>query len=337
MELPPPLPPAPAFKDQRTGLIVFGLLLLLFGAGLFFSAIAIALAGFFPAPAQVTSSPPPTVASAITTSLMGALLITLGLGSFRRRRWARALILVGAWISLCAGLLALPLMVMQAAGMEQIFRQMEAAQPTDAPPMPQAFIVVMQVLLVATSVLFYVILPAVVIWFYRRPAVRLTCEAHDPVERWTDRVPLPVLALVLLQAFGGAMLLTNIPVYGRAFLGFGHLLTGAVSYASWILFGLGSLAAAVGCARLNRTVWLAYVVVLLLGTVSTIVSFASVDITDYYRAAGLSEQQIALITAQPIGRSGVMTAIAAVSGAAMLAFTLSLHRHFARVTPASSP
>ena len=60
---------------------------------------------------------------------------------------------------------------------------------------------------------FFVILPAVWIFFYKSRQVKATCEARDPVARWTDACPLPVLALCLwflffrlglvLQVYGG--------------------------------------------------------------------------------------------------------------------------------------
>lgn len=82
-----------------------------------------------------------------------------------------------------------------------------------------------------SAVLFYLVLPALFVLFYRSPNVRATCEAHHPRPSWTDRIPLPVLALVLLHGFGALSVPGTVLAYG-ALPVFGLVLTGA---RAWLL------------------------------------------------------------------------------------------------------
>ena len=69
--------------------------------------------------------------------------------------------------------------------------------------------------------LFAIVLPLILLLFYRKSDVRETCRQRDPVERWTEQVPLPLLAASLLFGFGALYYgLTGIaapffPFFGR--------------------------------------------------------------------------------------------------------------------------
>jgi hypothetical protein len=60
----------------------------------------------------------------------------------------------------------------------------------------------------------FVLLPAIWTYFYRSPHVKATCEARDPVARWTDACPLPVLGFCLWLLFSVPMLLV-MPISGH--------------------------------------------------------------------------------------------------------------------------
>ena len=65
------------------------------------------------------------------------------------------------------------------------------------PAMPAAAIGVIMVITCLMFGFFFIALPAVWIFFYKSRHVKATCEARDPVTRWTDACPLPVLGLCL--------------------------------------------------------------------------------------------------------------------------------------------
>src|SRR5258708_33744181 len=100
--------------------------------------------------------------------------------------------------------------------------------------------------MVVAMFVIYVVIPGAMVLFSRSTHVKLPCEARDPVPRWTDRCPLPVLAVVLIQAFGAVGMLLMLPVYGRAFPLFGLIITGLPAVAMSLAFAAFSLYAARG-------------------------------------------------------------------------------------------
>lgn len=227
---------AAATKDRSTGLVLFGLLELaiglfaLAGAGLSLVASAFAPAA---APAQ---SGRQLAFGIVFYVAVAALFVTLGIGSLLARRWARALTLVVSWIWLVLGVASLLaflfLMPVMRATTAKALEQAAAQHPTAGPgPDPALLGAVAFGCTIAFLVLLGIVLPAVFVLFYRSPHVRATCEARDPRPRWTDRLPLPVLSLVLLQAVGALSVLGSVLGYG-AIAPFGLLVTGA---GAWLL------------------------------------------------------------------------------------------------------
>lgn len=316
--LPPPVAPsAPAYKDQRTGLIVFGVFLLLAASVFLLSA----LSTLFLAAVKPANVPPTSAAAAFTPAALGAVLLWLGLGSIRGRRWARALILAGAWIALCAGAIALPVLVLTARSLGSLMQQQGQTLPAGA-------LLAVQVITVATGLIFYVVFPGLLVWFYRRESVRLTCEQRDPSPRWTDGLPLPLLAFIVLQAYGGGTVVFTAFQFGGAFPLCGTLVQGAPSYLAWFALGAAQIASAWGCARRDRRWWLAYFFGLVLVSTSSVVSFATLDFLEFYRVAGLPPQQLALIANSPLLQPGVLVSITVLGAVAMLIFTLVVGRYF---------
>ena len=64
------------------------------------------------------------------------------------------------------------------------------------------------------------VLPAGFLLFYQRASVCATCQRRDGQVRWTDRCPLPVLAVSVLMAFSALCMLSMavgwpvFPVFG---------------------------------------------------------------------------------------------------------------------------
>lgn len=122
--------------------------------------------------------------------LAGAWFLIMGIGSIQARRWARALILVSAWPWLCWGVLKVLFM---------IWTMVNSPVPMLANGRLDTF-TIMRIVAFGFAVFFRVILPAALIIFYRRPDVKATCERWNPQPCWTERVPLPVLSLILIVA-----------------------------------------------------------------------------------------------------------------------------------------
>lgn len=108
---------------------------------------------------------------------------------------------------------------------------------------PGAMVVVMVIQIVFLSA-FFILLPGGLVLFYRSRHVRETCETRDPVRRWTDGCPLPVLAVTCLL-WWGALMMFVMPLTGLGMLPFfGMLLTGlpgalAMIGMACVLFWIG--------------------------------------------------------------------------------------------------
>src|SRR5271156_3567557 len=100
------------FHDRKTGLIIFGVLLILLGCGagmlvplmLLGAMLPVHAAGVEPTPIRLL------LPGVFVYLLLAVAFIWLGIGSLLCRRWARALALIIAWTWLLSGLMVLPCM-----------------------------------------------------------------------------------------------------------------------------------------------------------------------------------------------------------------------------------
>jgi len=139
---------------------------------------------------------------------------------------------------------------------------------------------------------FFVILPAVWTFFYNSRHVKATCEARDPVTRWTDACPLPVLGFCLWLVFSVPMMLI-MPIAGHCVMPFfGIFLTGVPaamlclaiaalwSYAAWLLY------------KLDVRGWWLILIALCVFMVSALMTLAQHDMMEMYRLMGYPEAQM---------------------------------------------
>lgn len=269
----------PAHRDRRTRLLVLGVLLVVLGCG------AILLGGLTLVSFAVTSRlattpqlrPAQMVPSLLAYPAGGAILITLGIGSIRCRRWARPLVLILGWSWLLMGSAAL---VMLFGLAPEILRSMPSADP-------QVTHVIVGCM-GAVNGLLGILVPLLLVTLYRGPDVRATCETLDPKPRWTDRVPTPLLGLCVWMgsaAFG--MLVSS----GYAVFPAGPvLLTGASAVA--VDLALAALWAyfAIGLARRSRTAWWAAVATSLVTAAWAVFAFPRTDFAAMERAMGFVQR-----------------------------------------------
>lgn len=143
----------------------------------------------------------------------------------------------------------------------------------------------MQVIVLIFLLFFYLIIPGTLFLFYRSPHVKRTCEAKDPRERWTDRCPLPVLALSLFAAFGAGMILMILP-FVRAFPVFGLIATGLSGVVLMVAYAGTMLYIAWGLYRLRIGAWRLYLVLLVVVTLSGLATVWNGDMQELYTKMG---------------------------------------------------
>jgi hypothetical protein len=160
--------------------------------------------------------------------LIAIVLIPLGYGHLKTRRWARRLSLALLWVWLIVGA---PLTVV-------IFFVLSASKDISLGAAIAA---------IAALALSYLVLPAVLIRFYRSQDVKLTFETRDPGPSWIEQVPLPILVLGLLDLFYVVVLHIPIlfnglfPLFGRFLSGMQGILYLDLSIACLIFLAWGTI------------------------------------------------------------------------------------------------
>jgi hypothetical protein len=322
MDLPlPAIPAASDFKDRHAWLIVFGIFEIMLGA---FCALMIPLTFFAQIAGARRLGHPFDFATVVPGMMIFAVasigLIWLGVGSALARRWARALLLCFGWMGLGVGLITIAILVPILGSMNELMQQ-------PGREVPAAALVFAKVFAAATVFVFYVLIPGVIVLFYRGENVRLTCEVRDPQTRWTDRCPLPVVAASILLVFGALCLVIS-QRFGAVVPLMGSLVTGWPARVFWFGWAAFSLYAARGFYRLERRVWLIYCGVMLLFSISSFVTLTRVDVLDYYRAMGMPSWQIEHLAQSPVIRNGMLLRVCGLCVLPYFGYLFYLRRFF---------
>jgi hypothetical protein len=281
-------PVPPLHKDRSAGLMVFGIFTILLGGlcGLF---VPMMLLGQLAAAKTTQTSISALLPAVMMYGGLAVALVWLGIGSIKARRWARVLLLIFSWSWLGMGLVVLALM---AFVMPKIMANVPAGGTANQPAMtPEMMAAAMTVMLVVFGVIF-VILPAAWVFFYKSQHVKATCEIRDPVPRWTDACPLPVLGFCLWLLLGVPMMLV-MPLSGHCVMPFfGMFLTGlpgalfclAVAviwgYSGWSLY------------KLEPRGWWLILIALVASMVSGLLTFARHEVVEMYELMNYSPAQI---------------------------------------------
>ncbi len=274
------------FKDRRGGLIFMGVLQIVIGA-VCALLVPLMLLSLFVARKGDPDAVGAPVAAMVTPVLVygfgAAFFISMGIGSIRARRWCRAIMTVVSWIWLIVGLQALLLWIL----MIPTLREQMASSPV---PPGSTFIRFFVMFVGAVLGVLYIVLPALFAAFYSGRNVKATCEYYDPQPRWTDRCPLPVLAVIVLLMYG----MVSLPMmlaYGVVPF-FGILVTG-VPAVIVLLAGIALLFVVVRWVyRLSVAGWWGAVGLTTFGALSYCITFARVDTEAFLRTMGFTAKQL---------------------------------------------
>jgi uncharacterized membrane protein len=271
------------------------------------------------------------VLSVATYALAAIVFITLGVGSIQARRWGHALTLILSWVWLIGGAVST---VMLTVFMPAGFMAGIQASGGSSADMPRGFIAVMLTIFIVFAAIFLVALPIAFVVFYRRKDVEETCRRRDPVERWTDRCPLPVLAVTLLFG-GGAVYYTLMSFTTPMIPFFGKYLTGVRGGAACLFLAVLDAFLATFLFRLKLTGWWIAVVALLVRVASAILTFLRGGLLDVYSKMGMSSKQLEMMSVNPALRPGVMIWSSLVFTLLFLGYMIWIKRYFVRPAPAS--
>jgi len=314
---------APEHRDRTTGLVAFGILVVLTGV---LCAAMIPLTLLVLALQETLGELGATPMSARTVipglTLYGALavvLVWLGIGSIRARRWARPLLLVIGWLWLATGVVGLVVMVLIAP---QLYADM-----VDAGALPAGAMVLVQLVTYGLVCVLYVILPAALVLFYRSPDVEATCRARDPRPRWTDAFPPSVLSLLVLYVLT-VYLIVLMPVYAVIVPFFGTVLTGAPAWIIMVLCTAACVWLTWSTYRLEPGAWWASVVLVSVASLSAMVTFVRVSPAEFYAASRIPSEQLALLHQGGLDRPWVVLGIVFLTWASFVAYMVYVRRFF---------
>ncbi len=312
----------PVFKDRRTGLMIYGIFEIIAGA---LCALFIPLMFLGQALTQARTGTQPQyrqmLPGLLVYTTLAVLLVVLGIGSIRARRWSRAFGLILGWSWLLSGGIGL---IVYAFVLPKVL----ATVSVGGPPLPPALKLVILVAGLAFSAVLMVLIPLAVVLFYRSPHVRATCEARDPTIRWTDKCPLPVLGLSLWLAAGGVFMLVMPLAYSGAAPFFGVLLSGIAGSMFYLCMAICFGFLARGIYRLDPVAWWLVLAVSVLVGVSNLMTFARIDPRELYRLMGYSQAQLQQLQGLNILNNDLMACLSAIGILPMLAYLLYVRRFF---------
>ncbi len=279
--------PDPGYSDRKTGLVLFGIAEIMLGALCAFAVPMVLIGQIFARRGPELPHPPPVLPALTMYALMAAVFVWLGIGSILARRWARALILCLSAVALCGG-------VIGCAALAFILpRILDTVAQNSPHPMQPAALAVMKAVAMGTVFVMYVVIPGLLFLFYRSPNVRRTCEVHDPVERWTDRCPLPVLAMSVLLGFA-AVIMLGLVGGSPAFPVFGTVVTGGSKLILVILVAALLLYLARGLYLLRMSVWWIALATLGVSAVSNAMTFWGGNVGELYQKMGIDSRGAAI-------------------------------------------
>jgi hypothetical protein len=276
------------FQDRKTRLLVFGILQVIFGG---FCALMVPFMILGIVMSAVTKKDAAAEGPGLQMIIPGILFyvllavwfIWMGIGSIKTKRWARALILVSSWLWLITGTLGFVFMLLFLPAM---FDKMgETGQ------MPKNMAVIMKCVMMASMAVIYVIIPGLLVLFYSGKDVKATCEHRDPHIRWTDRCPLPVLAVTVVCAFWTASLPFT-AAYGWVIPFFGVILSGVQGAIAVCVLFLLLIYIARGLYKLDIKAWWCAILVTVGWALSTMITFSLVSMQAFYEKMNFPEQQL---------------------------------------------
>lgn len=311
-----------SFKDRSARLVVFGVVaaclgLASFGLGVLQSALIFA-GRLLPGSEALPTDAASYLSGTLVYFLVGLAFVSVGIGSIRKRRWVRPLMLTLAWSWLACGLLL--------AVLAPLF--LDALLVASPNPAPVEAMVLVKLFLLCLIGFGGVLLPAAFVWAYSDPDVFRTCAALDPRPAWTERVPGPVLGL---SAGLAACAVVALPLLLRPVVpAFAVVLTG------WPA-GLAILAGSAACAYLARSTyrlepsgfWGTVALMLLIG-VATTVSLATLEPAALFGALGYAKMEPYSPEGPDSPTFGPAAWAAVVVTLLSLLYMASIHRHFIR-------
>lgn len=315
--------------DRSTGLVIFGVFQIILGLLAALMIPMVVLGAFVSRLAPGGGMRPGQFVSALGTyGFIAGVLIVLGIGSVQTRRWAHALTLITSWYWLIVGGLVTVLLT---AVTPVTFRAALRAQ-RDLPNAPPAelstgVMAVVITLIIVFAAFFLIVVPLAFVIFYSRSDVAATCRLRDPVERWTDRAPLPVLGATVVFLVG-ALYSFMVGLTAPVFPLFGRYLTGLPGTACFLALVALDAYLAVAFFRLKTAAWWIAILTVPIRVFSMALTYVRADLMQAYSKMGFSDTQLNALNANPVLRSHVILFWSLISMVLFFGYLLWIRRYF---------
>jgi hypothetical protein len=325
----PPAPEVPSYRDRGSLLVFFGVIQIILGLLAALMVPLAALGAFMSHFAPGGGMRPGQFISGVAVyALIAIALLCLGIGSIQAKRWAWALTLVTSWYWLVSGVLGTVLLTaVLPLFMRAALQAQRNAAGTPSPEISTGVMAVILTILIVIAAFFLIAVPIALIVVYSRRDVAETCRHRDPVERWTDRVPLPVLgASVVLATHAVAMLFTG---FGTPlFPFFGRHLYGVTAMGCFVLVAVLDAYLSVAFYRLQSTGWWIAAIITPIRLLSMALTYIRTDLMDAYSKMGMSEEQLRMLNSSPISHSHATLWWNLLSVVILYGYLLWLKRYF---------
>ncbi len=318
-------PIAPDDADRSTRLMLAGMLACL--CGLFAVMMAALNMSTLGHPRAHVMNTPVDIKYTVFFLLAAVAFVWLGIGLAKARRWAWTLTVVLSWMWLIFGALGLATVMFFMSQMKD-----EAIVPHGGAKVASSG--AMTAMMIGFGVFgacIAVLMPVVFLMLCHSKSVRATCWKRDPKARWTDRCPMPVLAVTIFHASWIWTMLWLLASM-RTMPMFGMLLSGASGAALilGIVLVLGWLAW--GTYRLQMAAWWGSLLVGIVSALNVVVTHWHADLAKLYEKMGMPADRLDLIQ-----KTGILDAtsfwaprVGLVVGAAWLGYLIFVRRYFVR-------
>ena len=203
-----------------------------------------------------------------------------------------------------------------------------------SPDMTTGVMAVIITMVIVFCAFFLVVVPIAFVVFYGRRDVELTCRYRDPVARWTDRTPLPVLG-ASVAFFTGSIYLLLTGLTTPIFPFFGRYLTGIPAGGCLLALAALDFYLAFALFRLQSSGWWIAVIAAPVRLLALVLTYGRADMMQAYSKMGWSDAQMQMLNSSPLFHSRIILWWGVIFLLVFLGYLLWLKRYFK--TPVSPP
>lgn len=248
--------------------------------------------------------------------IIAGLLIPIGIGHVKLRRWALTLTQLYIWFWLGAGISIICNLIVL---IPSVFKL----------DVSQNVLATRSAIIGVFSFFFLVLLPVIALWFYKSEKTRLVFEEHDLNTNWVERYPFALLALVFL--FANIIIVMHIAIFLQGvFPLFGKILIGreSVYIISFFILILGVLI--YGIVQLKIWAWWGSLIYISFLTISSIMSFLRYSFYDIITMMNLPADEMEFLDRMTLLRNYHLAVLFAIPLLITLGLIIYSKRYFVK-------